>query len=112
MYQMTTIDRAAATMSQGATRLRQLFTAGNSRKTSDSAKATWISRSDCVSTVRGRGVEVEDRHGDGDEGEDLAPPAHEVVDAAFFLLDELLDLALFLVAQQFGLDRHRSSHPK
>jgi hypothetical protein len=34
------------------------------------------------------------------------------VDAAFFLLDELLDLALFLVAQQFDLDRHRSSHPK
>ncbi len=37
MYQMTTTDRTAATMSQGAILLRQLFAAGNSRKTSDSA---------------------------------------------------------------------------
>ena len=37
MYQMTTITSPAAAMSHGATRLRQLFTAGNSKKTRDSA---------------------------------------------------------------------------
>ncbi len=61
----------------------------------------------------GRGIEVEQRHGDGDGGEEPLPhqPA-KLLDAALLLLDQFLDLAMLLVTQQLGLAPSSSLPPQ
>ena len=97
MYQMTPTDRAAARSSQGAMRLRQLFIIGKEQEDQGQREGDMDLAQRLLVDGAGGGIEVEQRHGDGDGGEEGAPPAGEAVDGALLLLDQFLDLAMLLV---------------